>query len=164
MSWIKIWKSKKRHYGWRHVNKACEYLTHTYNHPLPEKIIALARGGLVPATIMANRLGVRHVYSLGVSSYEQLSDGTETPGVYEMYQRIPSNTKRLKDDQYILVIDDISDRGGTFIYADQYLKQILGGNIVTMSLVIKPETKYKPTYYHEIVDQNQWIVFPWEKS
>ncbi len=164
MSWIKIWKSKKRNYGWRHVNKACEYLSHNYNHPLPTKIIALARGGLVPATIMANRLGVRHVYSLGVSSYEKQADGKETPGAYEMYQRIPTNIRKHGPDDFVLIVDDISDKGGTFEYAEQYIKQIIGGNIVTMSLVIKPETKHKPTYFYEEVDQDKWIVFPWERS
>jgi len=163
MSWIKIWKKSKRHYGWRHVNKACEHIFHKYDHPLPSKIVALARGGLVPATIMANRLGVRHVYSLGISSYDQYESGEELPGELEMYQRIPTNVKRLKNDECLLIIDDISDRGSTFLYARKYLENILGGNIITMSLVIKPETKHVPDYYHEEVPQDQWIIFPWEK-
>lgn len=163
MSWIKIWKSSKRQYGWRHVNKACEYLYNVYDKPVPDKIVALARGGLVPATIMANKLGVRRVYSLGISSYEQYENGVELPGRLEMYQRIPTNIKRHHNDEITLVVDDISDRGGTFVYAKEYLQEILGGNILTMSLVIKPETKHKPDYYHECAPQDQWIVFPWEK-
>lgn len=163
MSWIKIWKQSKHIYGWRNVNKACEALYNKYNHQHPSMIVALARGGLVPGAIMANRLGVRHVYSLGISSYEQCESGVEKPGDVLMYQRIPTNIKRLKRDDVVLVIDDISDKGGTFNYASNYLREILGGEIVTMSLVIKPETKHKPTYFYECVDQDKWIVFPWER-
>lgn len=163
MSWIQIWKKSKRNFGWRHVNKACEFLYHKYDNPTPTKIVALARGGLVPATIMANKLGVRHVYSLGLSSYEQYEDGVEKPNKIEMYQRIPANVKRLKYDEHLLIVDDISDRGGTFIYAKKYLSEILGGNVHTMSLVIKPGTKHVPDYYYESAPDDQWIVFPWEK-
>lgn len=163
MSWIKIWKKSKYRYGWRHVNRACQYMTSRYDHPLPCKIVALARGGLVPAAIMANQLGVRHVYSLGVSSYEQNEDGTEQPSHFEMYQRIPMNINRCRDDEYVLVIDDISDRGGTFNYAAEYVKSTVGGQIITMSLVIRPDTKHVPTYYCDTIEKDRWVVFPWEK-
>ena len=163
MSWIKIWKTSKFHYGWRHVNRACEKINLRYDHQLPCKIIALARGGLIPATIMANKLGVRQVYSLGLSSYEQYHDGSERPGSFEMYQRIPSNIKRCKKDDIVLIVDDISDRGSTFNYAKRYVEEIVGGTAITMSLVIRPFTKHVPTYYSDTIDDNRWVVFPWEK-
>ena len=162
MSWIQIWKKSKRLYGWRHVSKACERLSYMYDHPIPVRVIALARGGLVPATIIANRLGVRHVYSLGLSSYVQQDDGSESPGEFDLYQSIPTNIKRLDKQQHILLIDDISDKGTTFKFAKRYVHEMLGGTIITMSLTIKPETNFKPDYYDEVVDQDQWLVFPWE--
>lgn len=164
MSWIKIWKKSKKLYGWRHVQRACDQLATKYDYNLPTRIVALARGGLIPATIMANQLGVRHIYSLGVSSYEQSISGEEYPGQVEMYQRIPTNIAKLKADETVLLIDDISDRGTTFDYATNYVKQVMGGQIVTMSLVIKPETKFIPTYYYAEVPQDCWVTFPWEKT
>lgn len=165
MSWIRIWKKSKKYYGWRHITRACDELSTQYNndYPLPTKIVALARGGLVPATILANKLGVRHVYSLGVSSYEQHVGDIERPGEFNVYQRIPTNTTKLKPDEYVLVVDDISDKGTTFTYADQFVKQTVGGNVVTMSVVVKPETKFIPDLYYEQVKQDTWVVFPWEK-
>lgn len=160
MSWIQIWKKSKRFYGWRHVNKACKQLAVSYQHQLPTRIIALARGGLVPATIMANILGVRQIYSLGVSSYEAVGD-REQPGEFDLYQRLPANTRANSDD-VVLLIDDISDKGATFKFSEQYIKEIVGGQVVTMSLVIKPSTTFVPDYYNDIVDDDQWVVFPWE--
>lgn len=163
MSWIKIWKKSKYHYGWRHVNRACRYILNRYDHPLPCKVVALARGGLVPATIIANQLGVRQVYSLGVSSYEQYTTGEEKPGELDMYQRIPTNIKKCNKDDYVLIVDDISDRGGTFKYAEQYITNVVGGQVITMSLVIRPDTKYTPTYYCDIINKDRWVIFPWEQ-
>lgn len=163
MSWIQIWKKSKRFYGWRHVNKACRKLSISYQHTLPTRIIALARGGLVPATIMANQLGVRQIYSLGISSYEVTTDGTERPGSFDLYQNLPANT-RVGNDDVVLLIDDISDKGTTFKYSADYVKEIVGGRVVTVSLVIKPSTKFKPDYYNEVVDDDQWVVFPWEAT
>lgn len=163
MSWIQIWKKSKRFYGWRHVSRACDSLSIKYDHQHPKLIVALARGGLVPGTIMANKLGVRHVHSLGISSYEEIPAGGK-PGEFDLYQRLPCNNKRLDRDDVVLVVDDISDRGDTFVFAEEYIRENIGGTIVTMSLLVKPETKFLPTYYHEQVPQDQWIVFPWEKK
>lgn len=163
MSWIRIWKKSKRFYGWRHVDRACYNLTCRYDHDLPKRVIALARGGLVPATIIANKLGVRHVHSLGLSSYEMSIEGEERPGEFNLYQALPTNAPRMNPDDVVLIVDDISDKGTTFKYAKEYIKQIVGGTVVTMSLTIKPETQFKPDYYDEVVDQEQWLVFPWEK-
>lgn len=163
MSWIQIWKKNKQRYGWRHVTKACDSILTKYNQPLPTRVVALARGGLIPATILANKLGVRHVYSLGISSYEQQHDGTEIAKEFEIYQRIPTNIGHVDRDDRVLIVDDISDKGTTFEFAEQYIHDKMGGKIVTAALVIKPGTKYTPTYYHDVVDDDKWVIFPWEK-
>ena len=161
MSWTRIWKKSKRHFGWRHVDRACESLALEYQQEHPSRIIALARGGLVPATIIANKLGVRHVHSLGVSSYDDETN-TAQSNDFDVYQRLPSNNN-LKHDEIVLLIDDISDRGNTFAFAEQYVKEVVGGKVITMSLVVKPGTKFMPDYYYASYPQDQWIVFPWEK-
>lgn len=163
MSWIQIWKKNKVRYGWRHVSKACDNILAKYDGPLPTRVVALARGGLIPGTILANKLGVRHVYSLGLCSYEQQLDGTEAPGIFDVYQRIPSNIDQVDRQDRVLLVDDISDKGSTFKFAEQYIKDKMGGKIVTAALVIKPGTSYIPTYYNDIIDDNKWVIFPWEK-
>ena len=164
MSWIAIWNKNKKFYGWRHIQSACDRLALRYDHKLPTRIVALSRGGLIPATIIANQLVVRHVYSVGISSYQQAHDGKETQGMFELYQRLPSNTPRADKDEVTLIVDDISDKGKTFIYAKEHVSQCIGGNIITMSLVMKPKTMFKPDYYDKVVPQSCWVVFPWERK
>lgn len=162
MSWIQIWKKSKKQYTWKHVDRACDGLSKRYDEiTLPKTIIALARGGLVPATILANKLGVRHVYSLGISSYDE--GVFAKPGELNVYQRLPIN-RRMPDDEIVLIVDDISDKGHTFNFAKQYIQENVCMNTITMSLVSKPGTAHEPDYVYDHVPAEQWVVFPWEND
>lgn len=55
-----------------------------------------------------------------------------------------------------LVIDDISDTGLTMAEADK-----LG--FITSSLSIRTGTKTLPRLTGELIDDDRWLVFPWEK-
>ena len=63
------------------------------------------------------------------------------------------------DDAKILVIDDISDKGETLLklYRDYPAWK-------TATLQVKPHTAKVPTYYAEMVPNDTWIVYPWEKN
>ena len=50
-------------------------------------IVGIARGGLIPATIIAHKLGITKVYSLGVTYY----DGDVKREFPIVYQHLPSS-------------------------------------------------------------------------
>lgn len=55
-----------------------------------------------------------------------------------------------------LLVDDISDSGET-------LKKILSQVTVDIAtMYFKKESIVKPTYFLEVIEQQTWIVFPWE--
>ena len=61
----------------------------------------------------------------------------------------------------ILIVDDISDTGNTF---NNFPKEILtNNNCVTATIFYKPHSMYKPNYYVDEVNNNLWIVFPYER-
>ena len=64
----------------------------------------------------------------------------------------------LKDG--LIVVDDITDTGKTFIDIDSQLPRI-NNKILYASLIKRVTTNFYPdVYVREIVDE--WVVFPWE--
>lgn len=122
-------------------------------------IIGLSRGGLIPATIIAQMLNVNNVYSIGLKSYGE--DGSyktrlKTPN---MYQDLTwANVRSMnKCDGSVLIVDDISDEGVTMIHVSSKYKL---NNKRCATLFIKNKTSFIPRYYSKSTDE--WIVFPWE--
>lgn len=65
-------------------------------------IIAVSRGGLVPAAILARELGIRHVDTVCISSYDH--DNQRELRVLKCAEG---------DGEGFIVVDDLVDTGGT---------------------------------------------------
>ena len=160
MSWIRKWKNDRKRYKWSHITEACQDIASQIDDQhTPSCIVGLARGGLIPATLLANMLNIREVYSMGLASY----DDANKPGEISFYQRMSLNDVNIDRDATVLLVDDISDRGHTFEAAKQTLIDMVGCDIRTAALYTKPLTNHIPTYFHKQLSENRWAVFPWEK-
>lgn len=122
-----------------------------------DRIIAPARGGLVPARIFSDYLSVP-ISTMTIQSYSDLKQIKEP--------RITEKPKLTKKDKTILIVDDVSDTGKTFIKILDYFnkaKKVRGcpiEKIYTLSVYTKPWTKFTPDFYKEEIDA--WIIFPYE--
>lgn len=121
-------------------------------------IIAIARGGLMPAQLLAHKLKIRRVHSLGISFYEKdFPEGKRK--VPQTYQLLTSNLP----DSKILLVDEIADSGATFAHALKYLKIVNPEAVIeTFAMYYKPCSIYKPDYYGAEVDSEKWLQFPYE--
>jgi len=108
-----------------------------------KEIIAIKRGGLIGGVILSHHLNL----PLKVLSI----DGLLTD-VYNKFQNID-----------VLLWDDVSDEGNTFLIAFNNLKKLYF-RIVTASVYIVEGTIFTPDYYNKILPWNYWIVFPWENK
>jgi uncharacterized protein len=122
-------------------------------------ILGLSRGGLVPAVMLANKLGTERVYSFGLRSY----NGSEAESI-KTYQHVGHN---MCVESNVLVVDDISDKGATLGYVKRQIcadgpDNYVHRNIYTCTICIKKGTDFQPTWYGNTYDNNDWIVFPWE--
>ena len=114
-------------------------------------VVGVARGGLFSALILADRLGAEFD-SIRVKSY---SDGS-----LQEPKLISDVTKDLHG-KTVVVVDDVSDRGETFNFVVNHLKdRYLPKDVKTASLFIKPWTKFTPDVY--VSETKSFIVFPWE--
>ena len=122
----------------------------------PDCIVTLGRGGMIPGTIIAYRLGIRKIYNYGVHSY---NDDNE-PSHVRVYQEPDFNELT---DKKVLVIDDLSDTGATIEYVNKHLINNKC-SVCVGTLYIKKDTKLKPQYYVREFCSNTWLNFPWDSA
>ena len=115
-------------------------------------IVGISRGGLILAAALGYALRIKNVYSIGVRSYSN----NNTQDEIEVYQHL--NLGNLKRN--LLVVDDVSDTGNTFLYLQQLLSD---KEIITVSLAVKDHTKCVSDYSALRLNSDIWIVFPWDK-
>ena len=118
-------------------------------------VIGIARGGMIPATMMSYLFNAK-LLSYDVSSYE----GTEQ-GDIEINQDIDLDS--IDKDSKVLVIDDICDSSKTM----QHIKQKIGNSryksVRYVTLFAREKTKHVVDHYGVTVKEGTWLVFPWEK-
>jgi hypoxanthine phosphoribosyltransferase len=126
----------------------------------PEVILAVGRGGLIPAAMIAYHFGLRtarnpYLETIYAQSYHGQQQGKiNTTGLDEVILRLPKGSGQL------LIIDDIADSGCTLSHLLDQLPRAL-----TATLIYKATSKVEPDYYGYIdhAEDKYWYVFPWEQ-
>lgn len=142
--------------SWSDVEQAVNIIINRIGDKKYDYVIGIANGGLIPATLIAKKLGLKTM-SVGVESYNEkqiknLTLWSEINKIWYIQQ------------QYglCLLVDDISDSGKSFNFIkNTYLKneEILCD---TASLVVKPKTTFMPDYFAMSINTDVWVKFPWE--
>jgi xanthine phosphoribosyltransferase len=116
-------------------------------------VVAIARGGLVPAAIVARELNIRVVESVAVKSYDHQNQGQVTV------------TKPISDEIIglargggsVLIVDDLVDTGATARIVRDMLP---GAHFATV--YAKPMGREMVDTFITEVSQDTWIYFPWD--
>lgn len=113
-------------------------------------IIALTRGGLVPAAIVAREMSIHVVDTLCITSYDE-----QVQGKLNILKKPEAALEN--GGQGWLLIDDLVDTGTTMRAAREILP-----NAHFATVYAKPKgLELVDTYVHDI-DQEVWIFFPWD--
>lgn len=112
-------------------------------------IIAVTRGGMIPACLVAQEMGVKHMETISIESYSHQNQ-TSDPIVH--YK--PTLEDGGKD---WLIIDDLSDTGNTFALIRKMFPKAHYACVY-----VKPDGEKQADTYIEKVEQETWIYFPWE--
>ncbi|NOZ31235.1 MAG: phosphoribosyltransferase [Crenarchaeota archaeon] len=121
----------------------------------PDVIVGILRGGVIPARLVADRLGVNDITVMEVKLYKGTGIRGERP-----YLRQPPVLSLT--DKRVLIVDDISDSGLTLQLAVEAVNLFMPKEVRTASIYIKPWTEFVPDYY--AFTTRNWIVFPWERG
>ncbi|KIL97997.1 Xanthine-guanine phosphoribosyltransferase [Paramagnetospirillum magnetotacticum MS-1] len=139
--------SHTRSLSWDEIHAVTRQLARRLQGKGPfDGIIAIARGGLVPAAILAIELNIRKVDTVCIAGYDE-----STRHDLEVLKRISG------DGAGWLVVDDLVDTGRTA----QVVRDMLpGGHYAT--LYAKPSGRPMVHTHVEDVEQETWLIFPWE--
>jgi xanthine phosphoribosyltransferase len=110
-------------------------------------IVAVSRGGLVPAAIIARELNIRVLDSICVASYQHDKQGSLSV----------LKDASLADSEQLLIVDDLVDTGET---AKALRERFPKARFVTV--YAKPQGKPLVDNYVTDVEQDTWIQLPWD--
>ena len=129
--------------------KALSWKLQEKSKDIPFKgIIAVTRGGLVPACLVAREMNIRVIDTIAVSSYDALT---------QRALEVLKPTHVTEDGDGWLVVDDLADTGNTF----RALRSLLP-RAHFACLYAKPEGAPTADTYVTEVSQDTWIYLPWE--
>jgi xanthine phosphoribosyltransferase len=115
-------------------------------------VVAVTRGGLVPAAIVARELDLRLVDTFCVTSYvNETKQGTAEV----LKGASPLLTDR--SGERVLVIDDLVDTGATMKLVRAALPK---AHVATV--YAKPQGRPQVDTFITEVSQDTWIYFPWD--
>ncbi len=119
----------------------------------PDVIVGIARGGWIPARLLADFYGNRRTANIKIEFYDNTSRTSDDPIIT---QEISENV----EGKIVLVVDDVADSGKTLIAAVEHVKNMNPKEIRTATLYYKKHSILKPDYY--IRETQSWVVYPWE--
>jgi uncharacterized protein len=120
----------------------------------PDLVIAIGRGGYVPARVVCDELLTTHLTSIRLEHWGPAASRKENALVkYPLAGSI--------EGMDLLVIDDVTDTGKTLSAAINYLDQLRPAHIRTGVLHHKISSGFTPDYYAELVSDWRWIIYPW---
>ena len=115
-----------------------------------ERIVAIARGGLVPAAVVARELEIRLVDTVCVASYDD-AKALGWQGEMQVLKDVAG------DGTGVLVVDDLVDSGLTAKLVRDMLPK---AHIATV--YAKPKGRPLVDTFVTEVSQDTWIYFPWD--
>lgn len=118
-----------------------------------DAVVAIARGGLVPAAIVARELNIRTVETVAVKSYDHQNQG----GIRVLKEISPSVLDLAKTGAKVLIVDDLVDTGST---ARVVRDMLPGAHFATV--YAKPKGREMVDTFITEVSQDTWIFFPWD--
>jgi xanthine phosphoribosyltransferase len=120
-------------------------------------IVAITRGGMAPAMIIARELDVRTVDTISVKSYHSGGGKADQRNKAQVLKS-PDNTL-MGDGTGILIIDDLVDSGKTLeLVRDLYPKAHFA------TVYAKPQGEPMVDTFITGVSQDTWIFFPWDMA
>ncbi|UYO00605.1 MAG: xanthine phosphoribosyltransferase [Devosia sp.] len=118
-----------------------------------DAVVAIARGGLVPAAIVARELNIRTVETVAAKSYDHQNQA----GIQILKEISQPVFDIARQGGKILIVDDLVDTGNTARAVRDMLP-----NAHFATVYAKPKGREMVDTFITEVSQDTWIFFPWD--
>jgi xanthine phosphoribosyltransferase len=115
-------------------------------------LVAITRGGLVPAAIVARELNIRLIDTICCSTYDVMARGTQV-------ETLKGTIAEQDKGAGWLIVDDLVDTGVTARAVRALLPQSHFATVYA-----KPAGRPVVDSYITEVSQDTWILFPWDQE
>ncbi|PTN01424.1 xanthine phosphoribosyltransferase [Rhodovulum imhoffii] len=113
-------------------------------------VVAITRGGMAPAMIVARELDIRTVDTISVKSYNHQTQSA--PRIIKS-----PDMSLLGEGEGVLIVDDLVDTGRTLEVVRAHLPK---AHVATV--YAKPKGRNQVDTFITEVSQDTWIFFPWD--
>lgn len=119
----------------------------------PDIVIALSRGGFVPAKFICDLLIIKDLVSIKVDHW-----GVTATKDGKAHLRYPIDVDLT--GKKVLIVDDITDSGESMIIATDFVKKLNPKEVKTAAIFHIKHSKFIPDYYSKKIDW-VWVMWPW---
>jgi xanthine phosphoribosyltransferase len=117
-----------------------------------QSCVAVTRGGLVPAAIVARELGIRVVETVCIASYDY-----DKQGEIKVLKGVGASVVGEDAGRGVLIVDDLVDTGATARVVRDMLP-----NAHFATVYAKPAGRPLVDTFVTEVSQDTWIYLPWD--
>ena len=144
------------HVSWDQLHRDARALAWRLQGETPEDgwraVVAITRGGMAPAMIVARELDIRTVDTISIKSYDHQTQSE--PVVIKA-----PDAALVGDGQGVLIIDELVDTGRTLDVVCDLLPK---AHVATG--YAKPKGGDRVQTFVTEVSQDTWIFFPWDMA
>ena len=150
------------HISWDQIHRDSRALAWRLDGKGPDEgawraVVAITRGGMAPAMIVARELDIRTVDTISVKSYH--SGGGKADQRREAEVLKSPDADMMGDGTGILIIDDLVDSGKTLELVRELYPQAHFATVYA-----KPQGEPQVDTFITGVSQDTWIFFPWDMA
>ena len=146
------------HVSWDQIHRDARALAWRLDKQGPEPggawraVVAITRGGMAPAMIVARELDIRRVDTISVKSYDHQTQAEAT------VLKSP-DAALMGDGRGVLIVDDLVDTGRTLDLVRRLYPQAHCATVYA-----KPQGRPMVDTFITEVSQDTWIFFPWDMA
>ena len=142
--------------SWSEVQRLCLRLASLIrdSNYEPDIVVAIARGGYVPARLLCDYLDIMALTSIKIEHYLAGSAKQEQAVI-----RYPLCTAI--ENKRVLLVDDVNDSGDTLDVAVQHLLSFQPREVRIAVMHHKISTHFKVDYQAKTIIKWRWLIYPW---
>jgi len=119
----------------------------------PDIVVAIARGGYVPARLLCDCLNLYNLTSIRIAHYT----GAEKGDAAELCDPLKVAIAGMQ----VLLVDDVDDSGDTLQLALEHLRHHQPATIKVAVLHHKQNSTLVPDFFAQKIIRWRWLTYPW---